>query len=94
MFKKPETLKGLTVNLVLGLFKHWSFNWCVFSFKKMNKRTKKPVDWFLQDGASAGIRSLKVCIVMKLCHAPENGPYTLTFNFSINQSFSISLIKL
>ena len=38
-------------------------------FKKNNKRTKKPVNRFLQDGASAGIRSLQTSIVIKLCQS-------------------------
>ena len=35
-----------------------------FTFKK--KRTKKPVNCFLQDGASAGIRYLQTCIAIRL----------------------------
>ena len=35
-----------------------------FTFKK--KRTKIPVNRFLQDGASAGLQSLQTCIVIKL----------------------------
>ena len=31
-----------------------------FTFKKINKQTKKPMNRFLQDGASAGIRSLQI----------------------------------
>ena len=38
-----------------------------FTFKKNNKQTKKPVNRFLQDDASAGIRSLQTSIEIKLC---------------------------
>ena len=31
-----------------------------FTFKKNNKQTKKPVNCFLQDDASAGIQSLQI----------------------------------
>ena len=34
-----------------------------FTFKKNNKQTKKPVNCFLQDDASAGIQSLQTSIV-------------------------------
>ena len=44
-----------------------------FTFKKNNKWTKKPVNCFLQDGASAGIRSLQTYIVIKLCQTPGDG---------------------
>ena len=37
------------------------------TFKKNNKQTKKPVNRFLQDDASAGIRSLQTSIEIKLC---------------------------
>ena len=37
-----------------------------FTFKKNNKQTKKPVNCFLQDDASAGIQSLQTSIVTKL----------------------------
>ena len=44
-----------------------------FTFKKNNKRTKKPVNLFLKDGAIDGIRSLQTSIaVIKLCQTPEN----------------------
>ena len=33
-----------------------------FTFKRSNKQTKKPINRFLQDGASAGIRSLQTSI--------------------------------
>ena len=38
-----------------------------FTFKKNNKQTKKPVNCFLQDDASAGIQSLQTSIEIKLC---------------------------
>ena len=38
-----------------------------FTFKKNNKHTKKPVNCFLQDDASAGIQSLQTSIEIKLC---------------------------
>ena len=44
-----------------------------FNFEKSNKPTQKPVNRFLQDGASAGIRSLQIPIIIKLCQTPENG---------------------
>ena len=37
-----------------------------FTFKKNNKQTKKPVNCFLQDNASAGIQSLQTSIEIKL----------------------------
>ena len=37
------------------------------TFKKNNKQTKKPVNRFLQDDASAGLRSLQTSIEIKLC---------------------------
>ena len=37
-----------------------------FTFKKSNKQTKKPINRFLQDGTSAGIRSLQTSIEIKL----------------------------
>ena len=43
-----------------------------FAFKKNNKRTKKPVNHFLQDGASAGMQSLQTSILIKLCQTPWN----------------------
>ena len=39
----------------------------MFYFKKNNKQTKKPVNCFLQDDASAGIQSLQTSIEIKLC---------------------------
>ena len=44
-----------------------------FTFKKNNKQTKKPVNCFLQDDASAGIQSLQTSIDIKLCESPWNG---------------------
>ena len=43
------------------------------TFKKNNKQTKKPVNRFLQDDASAGIRSLQTSIEIKLFQNPWNG---------------------
>ena len=40
------------------------------TFRKNNKQTKKPVNRFLQDDASAGIRSLQASIEIKLCPKP------------------------
>ena len=37
-----------------------------FTFKKNNKQTKKPVNCFLKDDASAGIQSLQTSIEIKL----------------------------
>ena len=44
-----------------------------FTFNKNNKQTKKPVNRFLQDDASAGIRSLQTSIEIKLCQNRWNG---------------------
>ena len=44
-----------------------------FTFMKNNKQTKKPVNRFLQDDASACIRSLQTSIEIKLCQSPWNG---------------------
>ena len=41
-----------------------------FTFKKDYKQTKKPVNRFLQDDASAGILSLQISIEIKLCQSP------------------------
>ena len=41
-----------------------------FTFKKNNKQTKKPINCFLQDDASAGIQSLQTSIEIKLCQNP------------------------
>ena len=37
-----------------------------FTFKKNNKQTKKPVNCFLQDDASAGMQSLQTSVEIKL----------------------------
>ena len=42
-----------------------------FTFKKNNKPTKKPVNRFLQDGASAGIRSVQTSTEIKLPKSME-----------------------
>ena len=47
-----------------------------FTFKKSNKQTKKPLNCFLQDDASAGIQSLQTFIEIKLCQNPWNGLWT------------------
>ena len=44
-----------------------------FTFKKNNKQTKKSVYRFLQDGASASIRSLQTSTEIKCCQSPWNG---------------------
>ena len=46
-----------------------------FTFKKNNKQTKKPVNCFLQNRASAGIWSLWTPIVTKLCQNPGDRLY-------------------
>ena len=51
-----------------------------FTFKKNNKQTKETVNRFLQDDASAGIRSRQTSIKIKLCQNPWNGLYQ-DFNF-------------
>ena len=52
-----------------------------FTFKKRISRQRIPFYRFLQDGASAGIRSLQTSIVIKLCQMPGNG---LKRNYPIN----------
>ena len=52
----------------ISLLKLKSFD----QLKNNNKRTKKLINRFLQDGASAGIRSLQTSIVIKL-QTPWNG---------------------
>ena len=47
------------------------------TFKKNNKQTKKPVNRFLQDDASAGLRSLQTSIEIKLCQNPSDRLYLL-----------------
>ena len=44
-----------------------------FQADKAAKQTKKPVNRFLQDDASAGIRSLQTSIEIKLCQSLWNG---------------------
>ena len=44
-----------------------------FTFKKNNRQTKKPVNCFLQDDASAGIQSLQTSVKIKLCQNLWNG---------------------
>ena len=53
-----------------------------FTFKQNNKWTKKPVNRFLQDGASASIWSLQTSIVMKLCQTPGDGLYMETMLYN------------
>ena len=63
-------LKLLCFPLIIDEFYHlWEqgFNWCVLPSRKNNKRPKKPVNRFLQDGVSAGIQSLQTSIVIILC---------------------------
>ena len=43
------------------------------TFKKNNKQTKKPINRFLHDDASAGIRFLQTSIEIKLCQDRWNG---------------------
>ena len=43
-----------------------------FTFKESNKQTKKPVNCFLQDDASAGIQSLQTSIEAKT-HGTDYG---------------------
>ena len=59
-----------------------------FTFKKNNKQTKKPVNCFLQDDASAGIQSLQTSIEIKLCQNPSDGLYTETI-----KKIDIKIIK-
>ena len=47
------------------------------TFKKNNKQTKKYVNHFLQDDASAGLRSLQTSIEIKLCQNPSDRLYLL-----------------
>ena len=41
-----------------------------FTFKKNNKQTKKPINCFLQDDASASIQSLQTSIEIKFFQNP------------------------
>ena len=60
------------------------------TFKKNNKQTKKPVNRFLQDDASAGIRSLQASIEIKLCQNPWNGLLSdKTFNSTFTSRASM-----
>ena len=52
-----------------------------FTFKKNNKQTKKPVNRFLQDDASAGIRSLQTSIEIKLPKTMERASGYKATNF-------------
>ena len=61
-----------------------------FTFKKNNKQTKKPVNCFLQDDASAGIQSLQTSIEIKLCQNPWND-YRCHF-LAVEEKFSFALI--
>ena len=64
-----------------------------FTFKKNNKQTKKPVNCFLQDDASAGIQSLQTSIVTKLCQNPGD---RLCINAGENgdsPSFSLVIVE-
>ena len=57
-----------------------------FTFKKNSKWTKKPVNCFLQDDASAAIRSLQTCIVTKLCRTPGNGLQLIKYQNTIRNA--------
>ena len=63
-----------------------------FTFKKNNKQTKKPVNCFLQDDASAGIQSLQTSIVTKLCQNPGDRLYTAPERF-LSQYHTVCLKK-
>ena len=60
-----------------------------FTFMINNKQTKKPVNCFLQDDASADIQSLQTSIEIKLCQNPCNG-HTTGLN-SQNKNCRVSL---
>ena len=57
-------------NFLSELIKSFKTKLMCFTFKKNNKWTEKLVNPFLQDGASAGIRSLQTSIAIKLCQTP------------------------
>ena len=57
-----------------------------FTFKKNNKQTKKPVNCFLQDDASAGIQSLQTSIEIKLCQNPGDRLY-FVFDIKFDELF-------
>ena len=61
-----------------------------FTFKKNNKQTKKPIDHFLQDDASAGIWSLQTSIEIKLCQSMERTLAKALSLFLIHLPFSSS----
>ena len=48
--------------------------------KKNNKQTQKPINRFLQDDVSAGIRSLQTSIEIKLYQNPWNGLQYSTYD--------------
>ena len=50
-----------------------------FTFKKNNKQTEKPVNRFVQDGASTGIRSLQTSIEIKL---PKSTQFNTCLKFN------------
>ena len=60
-----------------------------FTFNKNNKQTKKPVNRFLQDDASTGIRSLQTSIEIKLCQSPWNGLYSNAPNFALHLNWKL-----
>ena len=54
-----------------------------FTFKKNSKRTKKPVNcFFLQDDASAGIRSMQTSIVINFVK-PQGMDFDILKNFKL-----------
>ena len=62
-----------------------------FTFKKNNKQTKKPVNCFSQDDASAGIQSLQTSIEIKLCQNPWNGLLLLAIVIrSLNSELTVA----
>ena len=61
-----------------------------FNFKKNNKQSKKPVNCFLQDDASAGIQSLQTSIEIKLCQNPWNGLYWYHYDNINEQVFKLT----
>ena len=58
---QPATILSLSVKFKIQI------QLMCFTFKKSNKQTKKPVNRFWQDDASAGIRSLQTSIEIKVC---------------------------
>ena len=63
-----------------------------FTFKKNNKQTKKPVNCFLQDDASAGIQSLQTSIEIKLCQNRWNGLSTPNLAPNFIAKFQLNVI--